>query len=158
MRRSDMGWKQRWFLVAAALVAASGFALSVQAGHWWSIGDISLGPLGTHSPFGGPGRLSWALGGARWERLGTATWAGGLIAMFVLIVVAGGLAANRIPRLAARTAVVAIATAALAATAFVVMRPDNGLPFELGRGVALFGIAVIAGALAAAGVLRVPRS
>jgi hypothetical protein len=154
MRRSDMGWKQRWSLVVAALAAATSFALSVQGGRWWSIGEIALGPLGTQSPFGGTGGLSWAGASARWERLGTATWAGGMIAMLVLIAVAGGLAANRIPRLAARTALVAIATATLAAAGFVATRPDNGLPFALDRGVALFGIAVVVGALAAAGVLR----
>ena len=149
-----MNRKQRWFLVAAALVAASCFALSVQAGQWWSIGDIAIGPLGTHSPFGGAGELSWAGGSARWERLGAATWAGGMIAMLVLLAVAAGLAAKRIPRLAARTAVVAIATAALAGTAFVAMRPDNGLPFELDRGALLFAVAIVAGAVATVGVLR----
>jgi hypothetical protein len=148
------GWKHRWLLVVAALVGASSFALSVQGGRWWSIGDVAIGPLGAHTPFGGPGGLSWAGGDARWERLGTATWAAGMIAMFVLVVIAGALAARRTPRLAARTAIVAIATAALAGTAFLATRPHNGLPFELDRGAVLFGLAVIAGALAAAGVLR----
>lgn len=146
--------RHRWLLVATALVAASGFALSVQGGRWWSIGDVSIGPLGAHSPFGGLGGLSWAGASARWERFGTATFAAGLIAMFVLIGVAGALAANRTPRLAARTALVAIATAALVGTGFVVSRPDNGLPFALDRGVALFAGAVIAGAIAAIGALR----
>jgi len=154
MRRSMSAPKHRWLLVAAALVGASGFALSVQGGRWWSIGDVSIGPLGARSPFGGLGGFSWAGGSARWERFGTATFAAGLIAMFVLIVVAGALAAKRTPRLAAKTAVVAIATAALVGTAFVVARPDNGLPFALDRGAALFAGAVIAGAIAAAGVLR----
>ena len=147
----------RWLLVAIALVGAAAFALSVQGGRWWSIGDVSIGPLGAHSPFGGLGGLSWAGGSARWERFGSATFAAGLIAMFALIVVAGALAAGRTPRLAAKTAVVAIATAALVGTAFVVARPDNGLPFALDRGVALFAGAVIAGAVAAAGVLRAAR-
>jgi hypothetical protein len=99
------------------------------------------------------GGLSWAGGSARWERFGAATWAAGLIAMFLLIVVGAAAAANRTPRLAARTALVAIATAALAAAGFVATRPEGGLPFELGRGVALFGVAVIA----AVGLLRSPR-
>jgi len=146
--------KHRWLLVAAALIAASGFALSVQGGRWWSIGDVSLGPLGARSPFGGMGGFSWAGGTARWERFGIATTTAGLIAMFVLIAVAGALAAGRVPRLAAKTAVVAIAVAGLAGTAFVLGRPDNGLPFTLDRGAALFAGAVIAGAIAAAGVLR----
>lgn len=155
MRESNMrGLKHRWLLVAGALVAASGFALSVQGGHWWSISDIAIGPLGARSPFGGLGGFSWAGGSARWERFGTATFAAGLIAMLVLIVVAGALAANRMPRLAAKTAIVAIATAALVGTGFVLARPRSGLPFELDRGVVLFAGAVLVGAITAAGVLR----
>jgi hypothetical protein len=146
--------KHRWFVVASALVAASAFALSVQAGRWWSIGDVELGPFGSRSPFGGAGDLSWAGGSARWERFGVATWAGGLIAMFVLVVLAGAVAANRVPKLAAKTALVAIATAGLAAIAFVAARPDNGLPFAIGRGVGLFVAAVVAGVIGVVGVLR----
>jgi hypothetical protein len=146
--------KQRWSIVALALVAASAFALSVQAGRWWTIGDVEIGPFGSLSPFGGPGSLSWAGGSARWERFGVATGAGGLIAMLVLLVVAGAVAAHRVPRLAARTALVAITTASLAAVGFVVTRPDNGLPFELGRGVVLFAAAVVLGVVAAVRVLR----
>lgn len=148
------GWKHRWFLIAEALVAASSFALSVQGGRWWAIGDVEVGPLGSKSPFGGLGGLSWAGNSARWERFGAATWGAGMIAMFVLIVVAGALAANRVPRLAAKTALVAIATATLVAAGFLAARPLNGLPFELGRGVALFGAGVVFGVFAAAGVLR----
>ena len=148
--------KHRWFVVALALAAASAFALSVQAGRWWSIGEVELGPSGSRSPFGGPGELSWAGGSARWERFGVATWAGGLMAMFVLVVLAGAVAAKRVPRLAARTALVAIATAGLAAIAFVAARPDNGLPFAIGRGVILFAAAAGAGVISAAWVLRAP--
>jgi hypothetical protein len=151
------GLRHRWGLIAASLLAASGFALSVQGGRWWSIGDIAVGPFGARSPFGGLGGFSWAGGGARWERFGNATGAAGLIAMFVLIVVAGALAAGRVPRLAARTAVVAIATAALVGTGFVTARPHNGLPFDVDRGIWLFAGAVVVGALAAAGVLRAAR-
>jgi len=148
--------KYRWFVVALALAAASALALSVQAGRWWSIGDVELGPSGSRSPFGGPGDLSWAGGSARWERFGVATWAGGLIAMFVLVVLAGAVAANRVPTLAAKTALVALATATLAAIAFVASRPDNGLPFAIDRGVFLFVAGVAAGVISAAGVLRSP--
>jgi len=148
--------KYRWFVVALALAAASALALSVQAGRWWSIGDVELGPSGSRSPFGGPGDLSWAGGSARWERFGVATWAGGLIAMFVLVVLAGAVAANRVPKLAAKTALVALATATLTAIAFVASRPDNGLPFAIDRGVFLFVAGVAAGVISAAGVLRSP--
>ena len=102
------------------------------------------------------GDLSWAGGSARWERFGVATWAGGLIAMLVLVVLAGAVAANRVPRLAAKTALVAIATATLTAIAFVASRPDNGLPFALDRGVVLFAAAVVAGVAGAVWVVRSP--
>jgi len=148
--------RYRWSVVALALVAASAFAVSVQAGRWWSIGDVEIGPSGSRSPFGGMGDLSWAGGSARWERFGVATWAGGLIAMLVLVVLAGAVAANRVPRLAAKTALVAIATATLTAIAFVASRPDNGLPFALDRGVVLFAAAVVAGVAGAVWVVRSP--
>lgn len=148
--------KHRWLVVALALASASGFALAVQAGRWWTIGDVEIGPFGSHSPFGGQGSLSWAGGSARWERFGVATGAGGLIAMLVLVVVAGAVAAHRVPRLAARTALVAIATAAATATGFVATLPDNGLPFALGRGLVLFAAAVVLGVITAVRVLRSP--
>src|SRR4051812_5050676 len=150
--------KQRWLVVALALAAASAFALSVQGGRWWTIGDVEIGPFGTHSPFGGTGTLAWAGGSARWERFGIATGAGSLIAMFVQVVLAGAVAANRVPRLAAKTALVAIATAGLAALGFVATRPDNGWPFALGRGVALIIAAAVLGAIAAIRVLRARAS
>jgi len=150
--------KTRWPVVVLALAAASAFALSVQAGRWWLIGDVELGPGGTRSSFGGAGALSWAGGSARWERFGVATWAAGLIAMFVLVVLAGGLAARRTPRLAAKTSLVAIGTAAAVAAGFVASRPDNGLPFTLGRGLLLFAISVLCGTAAAIIVLRTPRA
>ena len=148
--------KHRWPVIALALASASAFALSVQAGRWWSIGDVEIGPFGSRSPFGGAGDLSWAGGSARWERFGIATWAGGLIAMVVRVVLAGAVAANRVPRLAAKTALVAIATAGLAAVGFIVARPDNGLPFSIDRGVILFAAAVVTGVIGAVSVLRSP--
>ncbi|HEX3483103.1 MAG TPA: hypothetical protein VHT91_49170 [Kofleriaceae bacterium] len=151
------GLRHRWSLVTASLVAAAGFALSVQGGRWWSVSDVAVGPLGARSPFGGLGGFSWAGGSAQWERYGFATYAAGMIAMGVLIFVAGALAARRVPRLAARTALVAVAVAALVGSRFAAGVPNNGLPFELDRGFWLFAGAVIVGALAAAGVLRAAR-
>jgi hypothetical protein len=148
--------KYRWFVVVLALVAASAFALSVQAGQWWSIGEVKLGPFGSRSPFGGQSDLAWAGGTVRWARFGMATWAAGLIAMFVLVIVGGGAAARRVPRLAAKTSLVAIATASLAAIGFIAARPENGMPFSPDRGMVLFGVAVIAGLVAAVRVLRSP--
>ena len=147
----------RWSLAAASLAAAAGFALSVQGGRWWSVSDVTVGPLGARSPFGGLGGFAWAGGSAQWERFGVATYAAGMIAMLVLIFVAGALAAGRVPRLAARTALVAIAVAALVGSRFAAGVPSNGLPFELDRGFWLFAGAVVVGAVAAASVLRAAR-
>ncbi|HEX3762421.1 MAG TPA: hypothetical protein VHW23_27155 [Kofleriaceae bacterium] len=151
------GFRHRWLLVAASLIAAAGFALSVQGGRWWSISDVTLGPLGARSPFGGIGGFAWAGGSAQWERFGIATYAAGLVAMLVLIFIAGALAARRMPRLAAKTAIVAVGVAALVGSQFATGLPHNGLPFELDRGFWLFAGAVIVGAFAAAGVLRQAR-
>ncbi len=148
--------KLRWLIVVLALLAASAFALSVQAGQWWSIGDVTVGPFGSRSPFGGSGDLAWAGGSVRWLRFGKATWAAGLIAMFVLVIVAGGVASRRVPRLAARTALVATITAALAGAGFLATRPDNGMPFAIDRGVALFAVAIVLGLVTALSVLRAP--
>jgi hypothetical membrane protein len=154
---SATGLRHRWLLVIASLLAAAAFALSVQGGRWWSVSDVAVGPLGARSPYGGLGGFSWAGGSAQWERFGVATYAAGMIAMLVLIFVAGALAARRAPRLAARTALVAVAVAALVGSRFAAGVPSNGLPFELDRGFWLFAGAVIAGAVAAAGVLRAAR-
>ncbi|MBL0212449.1 MAG: hypothetical protein IPQ07_00945 [Myxococcales bacterium] len=148
--------KSRWIIVAIALVAASAFAVSVWAGRWWSIGDVEIGPFGSKQCFGGdcrPTSLTWIGGSERWMRMGMATWAGGLIAMLVLLVVAGGVAAKRIPRLAARTALIAIGTAVVAGIAFVMQYPGvDGARVD--RGMWLFGGAVVLGSVAAIGVLR----
>jgi hypothetical membrane protein len=76
-----------------------------------------------------------------------------LIAMFVLVVLAGALAARRVPRLAGQTALVAVATVTLAAIGFIALRPE-GLPFEVSSGIYWFIAAVIAGVAAAVPVAR----
>lgn len=145
--------KYRWVVVALALLSASAFALSVQAGRWWTVGDVEIGPGGARRSFGDAVGMSWAGGGPRWERFGAATWGGGLIAMFVLVVLAGSLAANRVPRLAGQTALVAVATVTLAAVGFVALRPD-GLPFAVSTGIYWFVAALVAGVAAAVPVVR----
>lgn len=100
----------------------------------------------------------WAGANARWERFGNATWAAGLISMFVLVVVAGGVAARRVPRLAAKTALVSIATATATGIGFFASRPDNGLPFKISHGVFFFVAAVIVGVIGALAVIRAPRA
>jgi hypothetical protein len=150
--------KSRWLIVGLALFAATALAVSVQAGRWWSIrgGDtgiaVDIGPFGSHSALRGQGGLNWAGGGPRWERFGIATWAGGMIAMFVLVIVAGAVAARRMPRLAAMTALVAIGTAAAVAVGFMVTRP-TAMPFEPDRGIPLFAVGAVVGAVASLAVI-----
>jgi hypothetical protein len=86
-------------------------------------------------------------------RLGMATWAGALVSTLMLVIMAAGLAAQRIPRLVAKSVLVAIATASLAATFFVAVFPGvKGATLD--RGAWLFVIAVALGLAASIGVLR----
>ncbi|MBA3500603.1 MAG: hypothetical protein M4D80_01735 [Myxococcota bacterium] len=149
--------KGRWIIVALALAAACAFAFSVQLGRWWAIGDVEIGPYGSRHCFGvGPCKmadLDWVGGGDRWMRLGMATWAGGLVATFMLVVMSARLAANKVPKLVAKSVLVAIATASLAGTVFVATFP--GLQgASLARGAWLFAIGVVLALVAAIRVLR----
>lgn len=76
-----------------------------------------------------------------------ATWAGGLVTAFMLVVMAAGLAAKRIPKLVAKSVLVSIATASLAGTVFLATFPGvEGA--SLARGAWLFfgGIVLALGA------------
>lgn len=148
--------KSRWPTVAIAVLAAAAFAISVWAGRWWSIEGVEIGPFGSKQCFGGdcrPTSLSWIGGSERWMRTGMATWAGGLIAMLVLLVTAAGVAAKRIPRLAARTALVAIATVTITGVLFVMQYPGvDGATVD--RGLWLWLTGIVLGSIAAVSVMR----
>jgi hypothetical protein len=151
--------KHRWIIVALALVAASAFAVAAIAGRWWSIGDVAeIGPFRSLRCFGEGGEceaagLNWIGGSERWMRTGMGAWAGCLISTFVLCVTAAAVAAKRIPKLAAKTSLVSVATAALAGTAFIVQFPGvEGAKID--RGIYLFAIGIVLGAIAAISVLR----
>ena len=153
--------KGRWLLIALALAAACAFAFSVQLGRWWAIGDVAeIGPYGSRHCFGAGdcklGSLEWVGGGDRWMRLGMATWAGGLVATFMLVVMSARLAARAVPRLVAKSVLVAIATAALAGTFFIATFPGVEAA-SLSRGVYLFALGIALALTAAIGVLRAER-
>jgi hypothetical protein len=149
--------KARWILVALAIAGAAAFAISVQAGRWWAVEGFEIGPGGSYRCFGGECRaagLGWVGGDERWVRLGSATWAAGVIAMAVLLVVAGAVAARRAPRLAARTGLVATATAAVAGGLFFAQFPGvQGASVD--RGLWWFGIAIALSTAACIGALRI---
>lgn len=151
--------KSRWLVIALALAAACVFAFSVQLGRWWALGDIEIGPYGSRHCFGGgPCKLddvAWVGGGDRWMRLGMATWAGGLVTMFMLVMMSARLAANKLPKLLAKSVLVSIATASLAGTAFVATFPGvEGA--GLARGAWLFVLGIALALAAAIWVLRAP--
>ena len=153
--------RSRWLVVGLALVAAVAFAVSVQAGRWWSLEDFEIGPFGSRNCLGGDCHASsnaWVGGSDLWLRTGMATWAGGLLATLALLVVAAGTAAGRVPQLAARTSIVAVGTAALAGIAFFVNFPSAMSEIHIDRGVFLFGFALVVGAAAPIIVLRASRA
>ncbi|MDB4961330.1 MAG: hypothetical protein JWP01_1329 [Myxococcales bacterium] len=148
--------KHRWIFVVLALLAATAFAMSVQGGRWWSIDDVTIGPYGAKHCFGGECKnagLAWIGGSERWMRTGMGTWAGGLLSALMLLVVAAGLAAKRIPKLAAKTTIVAIATTVIAGIAFIAQFPGvEGAGLD--RGLYLFIGGTIAGLATAVSVMR----
>jgi hypothetical protein len=148
--------KSRWIVVGVLLISAIAFAMSVWGGRWWSIGDVSIGPYGSTHCFGGECKhagLGWIGGTDRWMRTGVATWAGGVLTMLALLGVAGAVAARRVPRLAAKMTLVAIATTLVAGSLFIAQYPGiAGATSD--RGLWLFVVGVIAGIAATIPVLR----
>lgn len=147
--------KSRWIIVGILLISAASFAISVWGGRWWSIADVTIGPFGSTSCFGGDeckrGDLGWIGGTARWMRAGMGAWAGGVLTMLALLGVAAGLAARRTPRLFAKFTLVSIVTTLVAGILFIVQFPgvdgaaiDRGLPlFFVGAGTGLVGVIAV---------------
>jgi len=152
--------RARWLIVVIAVAAAGAFALSVQAGRWWSVAGFDagfeIGPVGSYRCFSGDCRsvgLGWLGGTERWMRTGTGVWAAGFLSMILLLVVAGAVAARRAPRLVAKTALVSIGTAAVTGALFAAQFPGvQGA--EVDRGLPLFGAAIVLGAAACVAALR----
>jgi hypothetical protein len=148
--------KSRWLIVGIAVVAAAAFAVSVQAGRWWTVAGFEIGPSGTHRCFAGECKsvgLGWTGGTERWMRTGTGVWAAGMLSMLTLLVVAAAVAARRVPRLVAKMTLVSVATAAVTGVLFVLQVPSvQGAGID--RGIPLFGAAVVLGAVACIAVLR----
>jgi hypothetical protein len=146
----------KWLLIALSLVAASAFAISVQVGMWWSVGEVTIGPFGSHHCFQADCRgsgLAWIGGSELWLRSAIATGVAGAIASFLLVVLAGAVAAKRTPRLLARVALVAVVTALACGGYFVAAFPGiDGVRVD--RGLYLFAAAIVAGATACVLALR----
>ncbi|MEJ7604182.1 MAG: hypothetical protein WKG01_40330 [Kofleriaceae bacterium] len=149
--------RSRWVIVALALIAASAFALSVQGGRWWVVLNVEIGPFGSRRCFAdecGRTGLSWIGAGEGWMRLGMAIWAAGLLSMAILVVMSAAIAAGKAPRLIAKIGISALVTAMLVGALFVAKFPGvDGV--SIGRGIPLFGVAIVFGLAAA--ILTVRR-
>lgn len=153
-----MSKSTRLIAIALALAAASTYALSVQAGAWWTVAGVEIGPHGTRHCMGGADfcGLQWLGADEMWLRLGVATWGAGLIAIATLVLLAAGLAARRTPSLLAGMATMAGLTAGVVGTWFLVRFPGfEGAHAD--RGVWLFAIGVFFGLASAVTVLRAAR-
>lgn len=150
--------RSRILALVLALAGATAFALAVQSA-WWSAGEVAIGPFGARHCFGGECRetgLSWIGGSELWMRSGVAARAGGYISMFVLIIVAGALAAKRIPRLMSKASLVAILTATASGGYFLVGFPGVNSS-TIGAGIVLFGAAIGFGVASVVVTLRMPE-
>ena len=151
--------RSRLIPIVLALAAASAFAFAMQTA-WWTAGEVSIGPFGSRHCFGGECRetgLAWLGGSELWLRAAVAVRAAGYISMFILVVVAGGLASGRIPRLMARASLVAILTA-IASGGYFALKFPGGLSGteSVGLGLILFIGAIVVGIAAAVITLRMP--
>lgn len=148
---------RRWLALLLALGGACAFAVSVWVGQWWTVGEATVGPFGGCFHGDCQSHLAWLGGGDLWMRSALATGAAGVIAMFVLTGVAGAVAAKRVPRVVAKSALVAIATALACGTYFVAKFPSGpiGDQAHVTLGPALY---VLGAALGIAGALLVVTS
>ena len=150
----------RTFRIVVTLLALGGAsmtALAVQAGRFWVMADgrVELGPTFSKSCLEGACTrkgLDWVGAGESWQRAGTATYVTGLAAAFVMVMLAGAVAAGRRGTWSAGMTISATLALTLASLAFVVKLPD--LPgTEIARGLWLLVAGVLAAFGAAATVL-----
>lgn len=148
--------KSRWPLVAVALLSATLFAISVWIGQWWTVGEVAVGPMGSRHCFNGdcrPAGLAWLNAGELWQRCAIATWVGCLVSMVLLLGVAGAYAANRTPKLIAKSTLTGLVTTALAGGYFIAKMPSAGDP-QLQQGAYMFIAAIVLGFVAPIKALR----
>lgn len=147
--------RTRWIALGLALVGAAGLALS-SIEPWWTAGEVTIGPFGAHHCFGGDCQssgLSWIGGSDLWMRSAVATRAAAIIATVVLVLLAGALAAGRVPKLVAKTVFTASLCAVLAGGYFFGKFPPLGGE-SVTIGPFLYGGGLVAALAAAVLVLR----
>jgi hypothetical protein len=147
--------RTRFLALGLALVGAAGLALS-SIEPWWLAGEATIGPFGTHHCFGGDCQstgLSWLGASDLWMRSAVATRAAALIATVLLVVLAGALAARRVPKLVAKTVLTASLCAIVAGGYFIAKFPALGSE-SISLGPFLYAGGLVAGLVAAVLVLR----
>ncbi len=153
--RPLMEKRSRWIAVIVALAGATSFAIAVQSAWWTAFGETAVGPFGTLRCFGECSEtdLVWIGGSDLWMRSAVATRAAGYIAMFVLLMFAGALAAKREPKLLARGVLSAIVTALVAGIYFAAAIPHlDGLAWSYGG--IVFAAGIVLGVTAVVMFLR----
>ena len=149
--------RNRWIALGLALVGAAALALS-SIEPWWLAGEATIGPFGTHHCFGGDCQstgLSWLGASDLWMRSAIATRAAAIIATILLVVLAGALAARRVPKLVAKTVLSAWACAVIAGGYFFAKFPPLGGE-SVAIGPLLFAGGLVVALVAAVLVLRLP--
>jgi hypothetical protein len=148
---------KRWMIIVIGILSACCLALSVWAGMWWSVGETGIGPLGTTmcTDAGCATRgLAWLRPSEAWLRSANATAGAGVIAMVVVLIVAGAAAARRTPKLAARGCIAAMVTAIAVGIYFIARFPGfQGASID--RGAILYFVGTALGLVTAILVLRV---
>jgi hypothetical protein len=145
--------RSRFIPLALALCAATAFAFALHTA-WWITGDIEVGPFGARTCI--DGRCSGTFVGiGPWLRAAIPARVAGYVVLAVLVFVAGALAARRIPRLMARTLLVALATALATGAYFAFGTEHIGAP-HLGVGMFCFAGGIVLGTAAAILTLRAP--
>jgi len=86
-------------------------------------------------------------------RTAVATWVGSLLTMVLLLGVAGAIAANRMPKLLAKSVLTSLVTTAIAGAYFAIKLPE--MPgTTIGQGLIAFIAACVLGAVTAIRVIR----
>jgi len=146
--------------IVLALAAASGFAIAGVGAPWWSMPDVSIGPMYSAQCFGGEcqrASLDWVGGSGSWARFGVAAWGAGLIAALCLAALAAAIASKRRGALIAKMVIAAAVAATGAGVLFVSSFP--GVPgMSISFGVYLYFGAVLLAVAAAVVTLRGART
>jgi hypothetical protein len=149
----------RIITIVLPLAAACGFAIAVVGLPWWSMPEVTIGPMSSAKCFGGEcsrAGLEW-VGSGSWIRFGVATWGAGLIATACLIGLGAAMAAKRAGALIAKMVIAAGLAATAAAGAFVGTFP--GVPgMSMSIGVYVYFGAVLVAVTAAVMTLRRARA